>query len=107
VRVLLDENLPRNLKRHLPAEIEVVTVRERGWSGKQNGVLLRDTAAEFDAFLTTDQGIPHQQNLSGLDLGVILLRAKSNRLVDLLPLVPQINEALGSIQPGQLIRVSF
>jgi hypothetical protein len=44
LRVLLDENLPRRLKRHLPSDVEAVTVQERGWSGKKNGALLRDVA---------------------------------------------------------------
>lgn len=37
MRVLLDENLPRRLKRHFAEGIEAVTVQERGWSGKRNG----------------------------------------------------------------------
>src|SRR4051794_3538201 len=106
MRVLLDENMPRRLRRHLPADVEAMTVSERGWSGKQNGTLLRDAVAEFDAFLTTDQGIPHQQNLHLFPIGIIVLEAPSNRLVDLIPLMPKVNEALHSIQPGQLVRVT-
>ena len=105
MRVLLDENLPRRLKQYLPPDVEALTVRQRGWSGKKNGALLRDAAVEFDVFLTTDQGIPHQQNLSGLSIGIGLLRAPSNRLVDLLPLVPRINEALETIGSGQVVQV--
>jgi len=51
MHVLLDENLPRRLKRHLAEEVQAVTVQERGWSGKRNGDLLRPAQAEFDAFL--------------------------------------------------------
>ena len=36
-------------------------------------------AKEFDIFLTTDKGIQHQQNVSRLDLAIVLLRAKSNK----------------------------
>jgi hypothetical protein len=106
MRVLLDENMPRRIKRRFPANVEVVTVSERGWSGKQNGALLRDAAAEFDAFVTTNQGIPHQQNLPLFPIGIVLLEAHSNRLVDLVPLMPKVNEALKTIQPGQLVRVT-
>lgn len=105
MRVLLDENLPRRLKRRLPAGVEAVTVQERGWAGKKNGELLRDAASEFDCFLTTDRGIEHQQNLQELDLRVVLLRARSNRMVDLEPLIPAIHEALGLVHPGSVTHV--
>lgn len=39
MKLLLDENLPRKLKKDF-AEYEVFTVAEMGWSGKENGVLL-------------------------------------------------------------------
>lgn len=92
IRVLLDENLPRKLKRSLTAE--TITVPECGWGGIKNGELLRKAAAEFDVMLTMDRGIEHQQNLSGLSLCLIVLSAVSNDLDDLLPLVPSINSAL-------------
>ena len=57
---------------------EVVTVAEAGWAGKKNGELLRLAEERFDVLLSTDKGIPHQQNVSRLDLAVVLLRAKSN-----------------------------
>ncbi len=103
-RILLDENLPRKLKRALDAD--VLTVPERGWGGVKNGRLLRLAAAEFDVLLTMDQGIEHQQNLSGLDLCVVVLSAVSNDIDDLLPLAPSINAALLDIRPSVVIRVS-
>jgi predicted nuclease of predicted toxin-antitoxin system len=51
MRVLVDECVPRRLKRHLPGH-EVRTVPEVGWAGKKNGELLRLAAREFDAFVT-------------------------------------------------------
>jgi predicted nuclease of predicted toxin-antitoxin system len=85
VRVLLDEMLPRKLKRLLPERAEVVTVQERGWDSKKNGELLAAAEKEFDLLLTTDRGIPHQQDLSRFDLEVVVLTARSNRLSDLEP----------------------
>ena len=41
MRVLLDENLPRKLKRHFDEGVEAVTVRDCGWTGIQNGELLQ------------------------------------------------------------------
>ena len=94
MRVLLDEMLPRKLKRLLPEEVEVVTVRERGWDSKKNGELLALAEKEFDLLLTTDQGIPHQQDLSRFNLEVVVLSAKSNRLSDLEPLMSEVRRRL-------------
>ena len=44
----------------------------------------------FHVFLTLDKGIAYEQNLAGRGLAVILLRANSSRLADLLPSVPEI-----------------
>ena len=105
MRVLLDEQLPRQLARELTGH-EVRTVQQQGWAGLTNGELLRRAAEErFDVLLTADQGFPFQQNPARLGLGVIVLVAASNDLVDLLPLVPQLLQALPGIRPGQLVRV--
>lgn len=104
IRVLLDENLPRKLKWALNAD--ALTVPERGWGGIKNGRLLRLAAAEFDVLLTMDRGMEYQQNLSGLDLCVIVLSAVSNDIDDLLPLAPSINAAFERAAPGALLRVA-
>ena len=105
MRVLLDENLPRWLTRLFGSGVRATTVGRRGWSGKKNGELLGLAEIEFDALLTTDKGIPHQQNLADLDLAVILLRAKSNDDEDLSPLMNEVNDALDAIVPGTVARV--
>ena len=104
IRVLLDENLPRKLKWSL--EAEVLTVPERGWGGIKNGPLLHLAASEFDVLVTMDRGIEYQQNLSGIDLCLIVLSAVSNDIDDLLPLAPSINAALSEVQPRLVIRVT-
>lgn len=81
IKVLLDENLPRKLKWSLNAE--VITVPERGWGGVKNGQLLRQASAEFDALITMDKGIEYQQDLSGIELCLIILSAVSNDIDDL------------------------
>jgi hypothetical protein len=102
---LLDEHLDRRLKRFFGEEHEVVTVRERSWGGKENGELIGAAQREFDALITMDQGIPHQQNLVGLDLVILLLEARSNRLPDLTPLVTEAEAALYGSSPGEVVRV--
>jgi predicted nuclease of predicted toxin-antitoxin system len=105
MRILLDESLPRRLSTHFAAEFLVQTVQECGWSGKKNGELLQLASADFDVFVTMDRGLEFQQHLAGFDLAVILLRAPSNRLPDLLPLMPRLSEALESAAPGVIQHV--
>ena len=107
MRVLLDENLPHQLRELFENNIEVVTVRYRGWQGKENGELLRIAANEFDAFITMDQGIPNQQNLSEIKIGIIVLKAESNRFEDLAPLISQVNAVLKTLRNGQVVHVRF
>ena len=104
MRVLLDECVPRRLKRALPGH-EVHTVTERGWSGVKNGELLALADAEFDVFLTIDQNLKYQQNLTAFRIAVVLLVARNNRLQTLLPLMPEVRETLGKIGVGEFVRV--
>ncbi len=92
--MLLDEMLDRRLKRWLPEGVEAVTVRERGWDSRKNGELLALAEKEFDIFLTTDRGIPHQQDLSRFDLEVVVLSARSNRLADLEPRMEEVGRLI-------------
>ena len=105
MRILLDECVPRPLKREL-ANHDVHTVPEMGWSGKKNGELLALMVPQgFEVFLTVDQNLSYQQNLRAAKLAVIVLIARSNRLADLLPLMPSVHAALTTIQPGDLVEV--
>jgi hypothetical protein len=107
MRVLFDECMPRRFRRELVG-VEIKTVAEMGWSGKTNGELLRLMLdGGFDVLVTVDQGLPFQQNLSVSSTGIIILRAKSNRYDDLLPLAGPLQQALVTIQPGELMRLSI
>jgi hypothetical protein len=104
MRLLLDESVPARLRWSLPSH-SVKTVVEMGWGGVKNGALLALAAKEFDAFLTVDKNLPYQQNVANLPVAVILLEAYSNELSALLPLVHNLEQALGSLQPCTFIRV--
>ena len=106
MRVLLDENMPHKLTRLFAPEVEAITVGQRGWKGMRNGDLLRAAQQEFDVFITTDKGIPHQQNLRVIKLIVILLEVRSNRYEDLAPLIGKIGAVLQEAQPGEIVRVA-
>jgi len=79
MKLLVDESLPRGLKRELSGH-DVATVAEMGWTGRTNGELLELANGDFDVFLTADQGLQYQQNLSGAEIAVVVLAAKTNRL---------------------------
>ena len=104
MRVLLDENLPHDLAALLVGH-QVETVGDRGWSGLLNGALLLTASGLFDAFLTMDQKLPEQQNVAGLPFGIVLVRAPSNRLLHLRPLVPAILAALPTVRAGTVVSV--
>lgn len=104
-RVFFDENLPRPLRGDLP-EFTIRTAGEMGWAGIQNGKLLRLVAREFDAFLTGDRNIPHQQNLAEFQIGMVILAIGSIKLNDLRPHVPAIREALLTVIPGQIVYIN-
>jgi hypothetical protein len=105
VKILLDENLPHDLRHHLPGH-EIFTTRYMGWSGVANGELLHLAAAQaFDAMLTLDNGVAYQQNIQSLPIAVVILSAVSNDLTDLLPLVPAILAALSTLTSKTIVRV--
>ncbi len=104
MRILLDESLPVRLRAEMPMH-EVIPVTKMGWSALKNGELLRTAKGKFDVFLTADQNLQHQQNLSTLPMAVVVLVAQSNRLEDLKPLMPNLLTALSSISRPALIRV--
>ncbi len=105
VLVLLDESLPRTLMSSLPRH-DVRTVQQMGWAGAKNGELLRRAAAAgFGALLTVDRSLEHQQPVATAGLGIIVLIAPTNRIQDLIPLVPNVLAALSELRPGHLVRV--
>jgi len=103
VRVLLDEQLPRQLAPYLVAH-DVRTVQQQGWAGLKNGELLRQAeTAGFEIFLTSDQNLEFQQNLTTSRLFVVVLAAPSNALEDLLPVVPEVLAAIAEPEAGRVV----
>lgn len=104
MKVLIDENLPRKLAGFLKGH-ECRTVAECGWAGKKNGELLLLAELIFDVLLTLDKSVPDQHDLHSYRIAVLIIRARSNRIQDLLPFVPDCIAALARIQPGEVLRV--
>jgi predicted nuclease of predicted toxin-antitoxin system len=98
MKLLLDENLPVDL-RHAVTGHDCQTVRYNQWNGKRNGELLTVAAAAgFDALLTRDSNLPYQQGVS-LPLAVVVLNAPSNKLHEIVPLIPALLKALETLRP--------
>jgi hypothetical protein len=100
--VLIDESLPKPIRRDLAGH-RAFTVQQQGWSKTKNGALLRVAeSAGFEAFLTADQNLQYQQNLGESKLRIIIFAAVSNRLEHIRPLLPEAIEALREMVPGEL-----
>lgn len=86
MRILLDECLPKDLGHQLPGH-NVKTVPQAGWAGISNGNLLRliTDSGEFDLFLTVDKRLPQQNQTQTLPFAIVVLRAKSNRMIHVFP----------------------
>jgi hypothetical protein len=77
-----------------------------GWTGKKNGELLALMAsAGFEVLLTVDQNLRYQQNLATVGVAIIVLIAPTNKIANLLPLVPSALTALAVIQPGDIVEI--
>ena len=84
----------------------MATVAYLGWSGTKNGELLAKAAiAGFDAMITLDSGVAYQHNIAALPVAVVVLKASSNDMDDLLPLIPHLLKVLGSLKPRGLSHV--
>jgi hypothetical protein len=106
VRILVDECVDERL-RHEFSDHDCQTARYAGFAGLKNGHLL--SAAEkagFEVLITVDQNIPYQQDLHHPNIAILILRAPTNRLLDLKQVTPAALKALTAIKPRQVIIVS-
>jgi hypothetical protein len=105
MRLLLDENLPKRLKLDF-SEHEIFTVHDMHWNGIKNGELLQLLINNsFDASLTYDKNLQHQQNLLKYTITVFVLTAKINQYIELTRLTPAIKAYLngGKMSNGPVV----
>ena len=102
MRLLLDECVDRRLAREIRGH-EVSTVSELGWAGIRNGELLVRATGRFDVFVTVDRNLAFQQSTADLSVAVVILRARTNRLVDLKPLLPTLLNRLPNVKRGEIV----
>lgn len=105
MRLLLDACVPERLRHHLTPH-DIQTARYALLDGLLDAALLDAMEGKFDILVTCDRGILWQQNMQGRSVAIAVLTASSNRLPDLLPLVPALLAALDVIQPGEVREIS-
>ena len=105
MKLLLDEQMPRKIARHFPAEFEVHTVQQQGWSGIKNGELLALAAQHgYDALISADKNMEYQQN-TRVAVSVVVLQVSRLRIETLVPLIPATLERLASLEAPTFIRI--
>ncbi len=94
MRLLLDENLPKQLLKDFP-EHEVSTIQQKGWGGKSNGELLKlMLESDVEVFLTADKNLQHQQNFTKYPIPVLVIHVFRLNYNQIKPLLPQIKKLL-------------
>jgi hypothetical protein len=102
--VLLDENLPRKLRRELPG-FTVRTVQEEAWTSFRNGELLSRAQHSFEVLLTADRRLQFQQNIPRFDIGVVVIVTTSLRFRTILTAIEKIRTAVEEVRAGEVISV--
>ena len=105
MRVLFDQGTPAPLRHSLVGH-SVETAYERGWSALSNGDLLKAVEnASFDLFITTDQSLRYQQNLTGRRFAILVL--PTTRWPVIQRHVTEVAAAVDSIRPGQFQELTW
>ncbi len=103
--ILFDHGVPRGIARALQAHT-IKEVRAQGWDTLSNGDLLEAAEnAAFDVLLTTDTNLPHQQNLGGRKLAIVII--SKNRWSLVRPMMQQIADAVNAATPGTCTVLRF
>ncbi len=100
-RVILDACMPRVLGHALIGH-GATTTSKLGLQSLDDGPLLDAISGLCDVFITVDKSMRWQQRLDLRSFAVVVLRAKTNRIEDLLPLVPELLLALPDLTPGDV-----
>lgn len=105
MKVLFDQGTPSPLRLFL-TEHNVSTAYECGWAALENGALLAAAEADgFEVFVTTDQNLRYQQNLSQRRIAVVVLSTTNwPRIQSHVHLVV---DALSGLADGAFLEVSI
>jgi hypothetical protein len=104
VRILFDQGVPAPLRGFLEGHT-VATAYEMGWDALKNGELLISAEGQFDALITTDQSLRHQQKLTGRRLAILVLPTTSWPKIQ--AHVAEVAEAVSGLRPGDYRELTF
>ena len=104
MRILFDQGTPAPLRNYLAAH-DVKTAAEMGWSTLSNGELLDKAEERFDLFVTTDQLLRTQQNLTGRKLAILVLPFASWPKLE--PNAEKIASRIANLQAGEYVELDL
>jgi len=104
MRILLDECVPWPMHKFLSGH-DCVTSQQRGWGGIKNGRLLELAEPEFDLFITSDQNIRYQQNLTGRQIAILELSTNDYRRIQ--TAADLIQNTIATIKPKEFRRLDI
>ena len=106
MKILLDENVPVQLKAALPGHaVKSVNDRDVGWKSIKNGDLLDAMEGAFDLLVTADRDIYAQQHLAGRGFAILVLPTNKRR--DVLALREKIAEVIDGISVGEYVTIEI
>ena len=104
MKVLLDACVPRPLRKFLP-DHTVQTAQEMGWGQLKNGALIKESESQFDAFLTSDQNLKYQQNITGRKLAILVLPTNDWPMIRLH--TDEIAAKVTALKPGDFVELNW
>ena len=106
MKLLLDHDVPHDLRDLLPDAHEAFTAQYQGWEDLADDDLLAAAEEEFDAFLTLDTNLFHQRNLDSFDIGVVVVNIHPILVEHLEEHLPKILRALSTGEAGSAVVVT-
>jgi predicted nuclease of predicted toxin-antitoxin system len=104
MKVLLDACVPRPLRKFLP-DHTVQTAQEMGWGQLKNGALIKEAESQFDAFVTSDQNLKYQQNITGRKLAILVLPTNDWPMIRLH--TDEIAATVVALKPGDFVELNW
>jgi predicted nuclease of predicted toxin-antitoxin system len=104
MKILLDACVPRPLRNFL-SDYTVKTAQEMGWGTLQNGALIKEAESQFDAFITSDQNLKYQQNITGRKLAILVLPTNDWPAIRLHG--DEIATKASALQPGDFVELTW